>query len=213
MATDQKLRELREMTQHVYEGYRYYWDGDCVAIYCGPDFVAVLPPESTHEQIQTFIDNNIMQVTEIRQQLELIANGAGTNPEEIDQLTRAWLCVRSSTPTSYHPVIEDRIKALGKPNTVHLTVESVGNDCISAMSLKWGWPHLQMREVITTPDEFEAFVNDCAGWDDGEDRTSTECFEEGYGVVLTMTVENWEAWLEQYEVCELDDETAALLSA
>lgn len=148
-----------------------------------------------------------MTPNEIRAQLEQFAAG-GATAEQIDSLTRAWLAIRGTSAPSYRPIIDDRIRALGDTGSVHLTAECIGNNCISALSLEFGG---HMREVITPPEEFENFVNDCAGWEEGELRTATQSFEQGYGVVLSMTAENWAAWLEQFEVCELDEETAVSL--
>ena len=160
-----------------------------------------------------------MTAAEIRAQLEQLA-ATGASTEQIDALTRRWLAIRASTPATYHPVIEDRLNALGITGNIHLTLESIGNQCISALSLEWGPVELQMREVITTPEEFENFVNDCAGWEDISHLTATNAgysatqrFEAGYGVVVTISAEDWQAWLEQFEVCDLDDETLAALSA
>ena len=153
-----------------------------------------------------------MNPNEIRAQLEAFA-ATGATAEQIDSLTRAWLAIRGTSAPSYRPILDDRIKALGDTGNVYITAEGIGNNCISALSLKWGTAGLQMREVVTPPEEFENFVNDCAGWEEGEIRTATQSFEQGYGVVLSMSAENWAAWLEMFEVCELDDETAALLSA
>lgn len=148
---------------------------------------------------------------EIRAQLEQLA-ATGATAEQIDSLTRAWLAIRGTSAPSYRPILDDRIRALGSTDNVHITAESIGNNCISALSLKWGVAGMQMREVITPPEEFENFVADCMGWEEGERRTATQSFEQGYGVVLSMSAENWAAWLEQFEVAELDDETAALLT-
>ena len=160
-----------------------------------------------------------MTAAEIRAQLEQLA-ATGANAEQIDALTRRWLTIRASTPRSYHPVIEDRLNALGITGNVHLALESIGNNCISALSLVWGPVELQMREVITTPEEFDNFVNDCDGWEDISHLMATHAgynamqrFEAGYGVVVTMSAETWQRWLAAYEVCELDDEAAALIAA
>ena len=159
-----------------------------------------------------------MTAAEIRAQLEQLAT-TGASVEEIDALTRRWLAIRASTPATYHPVIEDRLNALGVTGNIHLTLESIGNSCISALSLVWGPVALQMREVITPPEEFENFVNDCAGWEDTSDLMATNAgysvtqrFESGYGVVVTTSAETWRAWLAAYEVCDLDEETIAALS-
>ena len=160
-----------------------------------------------------------MTAAEIRAQLEQLA-ATGASADQIDALTRRWLAIRASTPPIYHPVIEDRLNALGITGTIHLTLESIGNSCISALSLVWGPVALQMREVITPPEEFENFVNDCAGWEDtshvmatNAGYSATQRFEAGYGVVVTISAENWQQWLAQFEVCDLDDETLAALSA
>ena len=158
-----------------------------------------------------------MTATEIRAQLEQLA-ATGATVEQIDALTRRWLTIRASTPRSYHPVIEDRLNALSVTGNVHLALESIGNNCISALSLVWGPVELQMREVITTPEEFENFVNDCDGWEDlshlmatRAGYTATQRFEAGYGVVVTMSAETWQRWLAAYEVFELDEESMATL--
>ena len=160
-----------------------------------------------------------MTAAEIRAQLEQLA-AAGACAEQIDALTRRWLAIRATTVPTYHPIIEDRLNALGITGKVHLALESIGNSCISALSLVWGPVELQMREVITPPEEFNNFVNDCAGWEDishliatNAGYSATQRFEAGYGVVVTMTAETWQSWLAAYEVFELDDEAAALIAA
>ena len=160
-----------------------------------------------------------MTAAEIRAQLEQLA-ATGASADQIDALTRRWLAIRASTPRNYHPVIEDRLNALGITGNIHLTLESIGNSCISGLSLRWGPVELQMREAITPPEEFDNFVNDCAGWEDtsylmatNAPYSATQRFESGYGVVVTMSVETWQSWLSAYEVFELDDEAAALIAA
>lgn len=152
-----------------------------------------------------------MTVNEIRAQLEQFA-ATGANTEQLDYVTRRWLEIQGSTPQSHHPVVVDRINALGTTGNIHLALESVGDNCISALSLVWGAVELQMREVITPSEEFNNFVNDCIGWEDGEPRTATQRFEAGFGVVVTMSAENWQSWLETCEVAGMDEETAALLA-
>ena len=174
-------------------------------------------PKRNHHETKGHL--TIMTAAEIRAQLEQLA-ATGASADQIDALTRRWLAIRASTPATYHPAIEDRLNALGITGTIHLTLESIGNSCISALSLVWGPVALQMREVITPPEEFENFVNDCAGWEDtshlmatNAGYTVTQRFEAGYGVVVTISAENWQQWLAQFEVCDLDDETLAALSA
>ena len=159
-----------------------------------------------------------MTANEIRAQLERLA-ATGASADQIDALTRRWLAIRASTPATYHPIVEDRLNALGVTGNVHLTLESLGNQCISALSLEWGSVELQMREVITPPAEFENFVNDCAGWEDISHLTATNVgynatqrFEAGYGVVVTISAENWRAWLSQYEADEPDEDSVALIA-
>lgn len=88
------------------------------------------------------------------------------------------------------------------PGFVWLTVNTDGenDDCISALSLG------EKREAIAPPDEFRAFLNDLIGFNAAR-------YEQGYSVVCRMTSENWAAWLEMFEVAELDAETVALLCA
>lgn len=83
---------------------------------------------------------------------------------------------------------------------VWLTLSKAGEreDCISALALT------SKREAIAPVDEKPYMVSDCIGF-------AGESFEEGYSVVVRMTAENWALWLEQFEVADLDDETAALL--
>ena len=160
-----------------------------------------------------------MTAADIRAQLEQLA-ATGATTDQIDALTRRWLAIRARTVPAYHPVIEDRMNALGVTGHVHLTLENIGNNCISALSLVWGPVELQMREVITTAEEFNSFVNDCAGWEDTSRLMATNVaysvtqrFEAGFGVVVTMTAETWQSWLTAYEVCDLDEATIAELSA
>ena len=160
-----------------------------------------------------------MTAAEIRAQLEQLA-ATDASADQIDALTRRWLAIRATTAPTYYPIIEDRLNALGITGNVHLALESIGNSCISALSLVWGPVELQMREVITPPEEFENFVNDCAGWEDishllatNAGYSATQRFEAGFGVVVTMSAETWQQWLAAYEVFELDEEAAALIAA
>ena len=160
-----------------------------------------------------------MTAADIRAQLEQLA-ATGATTDQIDALTRCWLAIRARTVPAYHPVIEDRLNALGVTGNLHLTLENIGNNCISALSLVWGPVELQMREVITIAEEFNNFVNDCTGWEDtarliatNVPYTATQRFEAGFGVVVTMTAETWRSWLAAYEVCDLDEATTAELSA
>ncbi len=74
------------------------------------------------------------------------------------------------------------------------------------------------REVIAPAYQAPNFVNDCMGWsepaityDDGICVDKAERFDQGYSVVLQIRSSDWAAWLDQFEVADLDDETAALL--
>lgn len=74
------------------------------------------------------------------------------------------------------------------------------------------------REVIAPADEAPNFVTDCLGWsepaityDDGSCVDKADRFDQGYSVVLQIRSSDWAAWLEMFEVCDLDDEAAALL--
>lgn len=88
------------------------------------------------------------------------------------------------------------------PGFVWLTCcqDGQNDDYISALSLG------EKREVIAPPDELRAFLVDLIG-------LNVASFEQGYSVVCRMSSENWAAWLEQFEVAELDVETVALLES
>jgi hypothetical protein len=62
------------------------------------------------------------------------------------------------------------------------------------------------REVIVPADEKAAFVKDCELW-------AAERFASGQPVAVVMSAENWAAWLEMFEVADLDDETIDSLCA
>lgn len=89
---------------------------------------------------------------------------------------------------------------IGDGEHVWLTLCKAGEkeDCISALCL------MSKQEAIAPVAEKPYLIGDCIGF-------AAESFEAGYSVVVRMTAENWAAWLEQFEVADLDDETAALL--
>ena len=88
------------------------------------------------------------------------------------------------------------------PGFVWLTCSKDGDneDCISAVCLT------DRREVIAPPAEKTYFIPDCIGW-------KSLTFNADRSIVVRMAADDWQSWLETYEVCELDDETAAPLSA
>lgn len=66
------------------------------------------------------------------------------------------------------------------------------------------------RDVIIGRAEAPQFIADCVGWekpavqyDDGRAINKADRFEEGYGVVLKINLENWERWLSEFE--RIDD--------
>jgi hypothetical protein len=62
--------------------------------------------------IQPLGDFNPMTPADIRVQLEQLAATGTASAAEHDRLSQAWQVVKPQTPQSYHPVIEDRLKAL-----------------------------------------------------------------------------------------------------
>lgn len=101
-------------------------------------------------------------------------------------------------------------------NRIRLTVEQDADDDrdIAALSLDES-PH---REAVIDQSEVPEFVRDCLGWNlvvnsytdnDGALVTVTGAhrFNQGFGVVVTIAAEDWERWLEGYEVVEDIDPT------
>ncbi len=89
---------------------------------------------------------------------------------------------------------------IGDGSYVWLSLCKAGEkeDCISALCLTSG------REAIAPVDEKPYMAGDCIGFD-------ALRFEDDFGIVCRMSFENWAAWLEQFEVCDLDYETAEML--
>lgn len=83
---------------------------------------------------------------------------------------------------------------------VWLTVSQDGenNNGISALCLT------DKREAIAPPEERAHLINDLTGF-------NATRFDQERGVVCRMTVANWAAWLELFEVAGLDEETVLLL--
>ena len=74
---------------------------------------------------------------------------------------------------------------------------------IDAMSLK------AKEEAVIDQTEAAAFIADCQGWnsiafayEDGTTFTSTERYQEGFGVVLQIDKNDWAKWLAGYEILE-----------
>ena len=57
-------------------------------------------------------DFNLMTPAAIRAQLEQLAATGSASAAEHNRLCQAWQAVKPQTPQSYHPVVEDRLKAL-----------------------------------------------------------------------------------------------------
>ncbi len=53
-----------------------------------------------------------MTPADIRAQLEQLAATGIASAADHDRLSQAWQAIKPQTPQSYHPVIEDRLKAL-----------------------------------------------------------------------------------------------------
>ena len=88
------------------------------------------------------------------------------------------------------------------PPYVWLTVslEGWGQESLSALCLTG------KHEVAVPRDEMPHFYPDCIGIDEKQ-------LMSRQGVVCRMSCENWNAWLEMFEVASLPAETAALLTA
>lgn len=65
------------------------------------------------------------------------------------------------------------------------------------------------REVYISRSEAARFIANCQGWSeiaftygDGTCVEKAKHFEQGYGVVLTISSTDWESWLSGYELAE-----------
>ena len=85
---------------------------------------------------------------------------------------------------------------------VWLTVSRDGerDDCASAMCMT------DFREVVVPNDELQNLLADLIGF-------NPSSFERGFGTVCRMSVANWDAWLEHFEVADLPEDVAAALCA
>lgn len=84
-------------------------------------------------------------------------------------------------------------------NTVRLTAQLVGNGDINALNTA---QYPDRLEAVIDSAEAPDFVDDCQDWD--ADR-----FEQGFGIVVTMSAENWAAWLDAYASVEENEAYAA----
>lgn len=75
---------------------------------------------------------------------------------------------------------------------VTLTAQLVGNDDIAALNIA---PYPDRLEAVIDRTDAAAFMADCQGWD--ADR-----FEQGFGIVVTMSAEKWAEWLDLYASVE-----------
>ena len=79
--------------------------------------------------------------------------------------------------------------------TVTLTAQLVGDGDICALNIA---PPPDRLEAVIDRSEAPAFMADCEGWD--ADR-----FEQGFGIVVMMTADDWDRWLDEYASVEKND--------
>lgn len=83
---------------------------------------------------------------------------------------------------------------------VTLTTQLLGNGDIAALNIA---PYPDRLEAVIDSAEALDFIDDCEDWD-------TDRFEQGFGIVVTMSAKNWAAWLDAYASVE---ENEAYLAA
>lgn len=89
---------------------------------------------------------------------------------------------------------------------ITLTVEQDNDDNRAVNALEIG---ADRKEVIVSYQEADDFMADCQGWNDiavryqdGTTFTNRDRFLLGYGVVLTISPQDWASWLQAFEVTE-----------
>lgn len=77
---------------------------------------------------------------------------------------------------------------------IELSVEQTGEnyDCMSALALD------SKREAIVPSDELEDMIDDIPGF-------VRATFENGFSQVVSIDSDDWDGWLEMFEVFDLDD--------
>ena len=178
-----------------------------------------------------------MNPSDIRNELEQIADKQkeGTYADYL-RLAKAWASIKGQMPTSYHEVIESRLRALYRATLLPALLYSQEEDpphlrsgslILLAVSQANGYGTQDgdiealaldsKREVMVDRAEAPRFIADCIGWrdieityDDGTTFDKADRFEEGFGVCLFIDSEKWDSWLKDYEL--LDEDATSLQS-
>ena len=135
-----------------------------------------------------------MQLTEIRSKLETLAE-TGATAQEIWDIAVEWAAIRNHTPQSYRPIIDDRLDAFPY---VRLTCSELEGG-VSALDISE-----ERREIIVNAEHVGDFALAVTGWDD-------EAFCDDQSFIAVMVRQDWYAWLKEWEVADLEDDTVALL--
>lgn len=111
-------------------------------------------------------------------------------------------CFQSTMSAANYEIWADAYQRQTEPAYVWLALcqEGENDECIGALCLTDG------REAIAPPDEKYYLVGDCTPF-------SAASFDHGFSCVARMSAQNWQAWLEKFEVSELHADATALLAA
>ena len=71
-----------------------------------------------------------MTASEIRAELEQLATNGQATSEDYSRLSQAWQAIKKQTRPSYHPIIEDRLRALKHElHDFHTSSENIAAVC------------------------------------------------------------------------------------
>ena len=146
-----------------------------------------------------------MTPSQIRSKLEQFAESGNYTLSDLACLKQSWLNIRDTTPQSYHAVIDDRIRALQTnlalpelPSLARLIIQHdlVGEYEAIAINLD---DRKQCALVYVPAHEF---ICDCIGLD----QALADRYNAGYPVAVGMQAEDWQLWLEEYELAQEDSD-------
>ena len=146
-----------------------------------------------------------MTPPQIRAKLEQFAESGSYTANDLARLNQSWLSIRDTTPQSYHAVINDRVRALRTnldlpelPSFARLIIarDLAGENEILAINLD----DRSQCAISTTP--AYQFIPDLIGLD----QALADRYTEGYPVAVGMTAENWQLWVENFELAQEDSD-------
>ena len=161
----------------------------------------IIARDLTHESeiLAIDLDSKRQVAIDTREAYQFIPDLIGLDQSSSARYSQGYPVEAGMTAENWAAWLEG-LELVEAPDYVWLTVslEGWGQNSLSALCLT------DKREVAVPRDEMPHFYPDCIGLNESQ-------LMSGQGVVCRMSVENWAAWLEHFEVASLPTETAALL--